>query len=83
MKRLQIYVDASVVGGCEDREFSLGSLALWRLFVDGTYIMLLSEHTLRELAGAPEPVRLRLREVPENHRVTITDNLAQLPQLFL
>jgi hypothetical protein len=74
MKRLLIYVDASVVGGCEDEEFAEGSLALWRLFIEGKYIMALSEHTLRELAGAPEPVRLRLREVPEAHRVMIPDN---------
>lgn len=74
MKRLLIYVDASVVGGCEDEEFASGSLVLWQLFVAGTYIMALSEHTLRELAGAPEPVRLRLREVPEAHRITIQDN---------
>ena len=30
MKRL-VYVDASVVGGCEDSEFAEASLALWRL----------------------------------------------------
>jgi hypothetical protein len=29
MKKLQIYVDTSVVGGCEDEEFSAVSLRLW------------------------------------------------------
>jgi hypothetical protein len=31
MQRLYVYVDASVVGGCEDSEFAEVSLALWRL----------------------------------------------------
>ena len=33
MKKLHIYVDASVVGGCEDIEFADDSLALWRRFI--------------------------------------------------
>lgn len=74
MKRLLIYVDASVVGGCEDEEFASGSLALWRLFIEGRYVMALSEHTLRELAGAPEPVRLRLSEIPEAHCMMVPDS---------
>jgi len=69
-----IYVDASVVGGCEDEEFSEDSMSLWRLFISGAYIMGISEHTLRELVGAPESVRRHLQEVPESHRVSIIDN---------
>jgi predicted nucleic acid-binding protein len=76
MKRMLIYVDASVVGGCEDIEFAEGSLALWRLFVQGQYIMVLSEHTIRELRGAPEQVRKRVLEVPEEHRILLTDDEA-------
>jgi len=74
MRHLLIYVDASVVGGCEDKEFCEDSLSLWRLFISGEYVMGISEHTLRELAGAPEPVRRRLQEVPEAHRISIADN---------
>jgi hypothetical protein len=74
MKKMSIYVDASVVGGCEDFEFAEDSLALWRLFVQGEYLMVLSEHTLRELAGAPEQVRKRPSEIPREHRVILTDN---------
>lgn len=51
MKRLQVYVDTSVIGGCEDEEFAEDSLALWRHFRDGSYVQLLSDHTLRELGG--------------------------------
>ena len=74
MKKMLIYVDASVVGGCEDIEFAEDSLALWRLFVQGQYIMVLSEHTIRELAGAPEQVRKRLVEIPQEHQIILTDD---------
>ncbi len=35
MRKLLLYVDASVIGGCEDPEFADDSLALWRLFISG------------------------------------------------
>ncbi len=74
MRKLLIYVDASVVGGCEDAEFAADSLALWRAFGQGRYTLVLSEHTLRELAGAPERVRRWLQEVPEPNRIILTDS---------
>ena len=73
MKRLLIYVDASVIGGCEDSEFAEVTLDLWRLFIEGFYIQVLSEHTLRELQGAPESIRARLLEIPEPHQIVLAD----------
>ena len=73
MKRLLIYVDASVVGGCEDKEFAAGSLLLWRSLVEGRYQMALSELTVAELKGAPASVRNRIHEVPEANLVVIPD----------
>ena len=73
MKKLYIYVDASVIGGCEDSEFAEVSLDLWRLFIKGFYIQVLSEHTLRELREAPESIRARLLEIPEAHQVVLPD----------
>jgi predicted nucleic acid-binding protein len=74
LKRLLIYADASVIGGCEDPEFSEGSNALWRHFVDGRHLLALSAHTLRELQGAPEAVRQQLLLVPEEHQVVLADS---------
>ena len=74
MKPLLVYTDVSVIGGCEDVEFSLDSLALWKRFVEGRYILVVSVHALRELAGAPGPVRARLQEVPEGHRILLPDS---------
>jgi hypothetical protein len=73
MKRLFIYTDASVVGGCEDPDFSKDSLALWDRFIDGRHTLVLSPHTLRELQGAPEAVRAHLLRVPPEHQIVLTD----------
>lgn len=73
MKRLHVYVDASVVGGCEDPEYAEASLALWHLFIKGAFMLALSEHTLRELQGAPDAVRARLLEIPEAHQIVLAD----------
>ena len=73
MKRLYVYVDASVIGGCEDGEFAEATFGLWQLFIQGVYVMVLSEHTLRELQGAPESVRNRLLKIPEAHQIILAD----------
>jgi len=73
MKRIYIYVDASVVGGCEDSEFAEASLSLWRLFIKGDFVQVLSEHTLRELSGAPENVRAHLLDVPVANQIMLAD----------
>ena len=74
MKRLLIYVDASVVGGCEDREFSEGSLLLWRCFTERRYRIALSELTLNELKGAPAAVRKRIEEIAPANVVLLSDS---------
>ena len=74
MRQLVIYIDTSVVGGCEDVEFREGSLGLWREFIAGRYIMALSEHMLRELQEAPETVRQHIQAVPARHQVLLLDS---------
>ena len=73
MKKLLVYIDTSVIGGCEDPEFSRASLALWKRFIRGDFVQILSEHTLRELAGAPLKVRDRLQEIPDSCQIIIPD----------
>lgn len=65
--RARIYVDASVVGGCEDDEFSEHSIRLMECFVRGEFVLVVSNLTVQELAGAPDEVRERLASVPEAH----------------
>ena len=49
----RIYVDASVIGGCEDDEFSEDSVRLLEHFVGGEYVLVVSDLTVQELANAP------------------------------
>lgn len=63
----RIYVDASVIGGCEDDEFADYSLRLMGCFARGESTMVVSSLTVQELAPAPEAVRQHLASVPETH----------------
>lgn len=76
MKRLLIYVDASVIGGCEDAEFAEDSRALWRCFIEGRHGLVLSSLTVAELKGAPDAVRERILQVPAAHRIMIAESPA-------
>ncbi len=78
MRRQHIYVDTSVIGGCEDEEFSEDTLKLWDMFTKGEYMLLISELTLQELEGAPQSVRRRLTEIPIEHQMRVPlDNEAR------
>ena len=72
-RKLLVYVDASVVGGCEDLVFKDDSTALWERFRTGCYTLALSEQTLRELAIAPPAVQNRVTEIPRENQVRIPD----------
>lgn len=73
MKKMVIYTDVSVIGGCEDVEFAEGSLALWGQFKSGKFHMALSELVLRELEGAPQAVKNRLTEIPDEYKILLPD----------
>ena len=63
----RIYTDTSVLGGCEDDEFRDPSRRLLEAFRRSEFTLVLSELTVRELEGAPEPVRAVLGTVPDEH----------------
>jgi len=69
--KARIYVDASVVGGCEDDEFSEHSVLLMERFVKGEFVLVVSNLTVQELAAAPDEVRQHLAVVPEAHIETL------------
>jgi len=66
MKR-RVYIDTSVIGGCFDEEFKIWSDQLMVEFISGEKIMVLSDTTLRELELAPENVRKKVNEIPEEN----------------
>lgn len=63
----RVYVDTSVIGGCEDTEFQEASRRLLRAFNAGRATMVLSELTARELAVAPAHVRQVLATVSQDN----------------
>jgi len=56
MKKLRIYVDTSVIGGCLDDEFKEWSNGLLLDFQNGTFEPVLSDLLTREIARAPASV---------------------------
>jgi len=57
MKRMRIYVDTSVIGGCFDAEFHTWSNDLMDDFRRNRFHLVLSDVTRAEIAHAPEAVR--------------------------
>ena len=56
MKKLRIYVDTSVIGGCFDPEFQLWSNGLVQDFREGRFSAVLSDVTAAEVKPAPKVV---------------------------
>ena len=63
MKRLRVYADTSVYGGCFDEEFKKASRAFFREVSGGRFGLVVSETVQRELAEAPEEVKQVLADV--------------------
>ncbi len=63
----RIYLDTSVIGGCEDEEFSTWSIKLFDDFRQGLKIAVVSDLTKRELEDAPESVKKVLASLPDNN----------------
>lgn len=51
MKRLRIYADTSVIGGCLDAEFADDSLRLIEAVRKGRFVLLLSDNQVNLLKG--------------------------------
>ena len=81
----RIYTDTSVIGGCLDVEYRVGSSALINAFAVGSEILVISDLTLLELAQAPVAVREVLDRVPEGsrERVELTESAAALAQAYV
>ena len=65
LKRLRVYIDTSVIGGCFDPEFALWSNGLFEDFIRGVFRPVLSSLVAAEIDAAPEAVRERYAEILE------------------
>lgn len=85
MHRQRIYVDTSVIGGCQDEEFASESRALIEMARRGDVTLLLSDLLFRELEEAPREVLAVVTDLPSDsyNIVTTTDEVELLRQEYL
>ncbi len=85
MKRLRIYADTSVIGGCLDTEFAFESQRFIEVVRKGQLTMLVSEIVLQELQAAPEQVQAILLSLPPTsvERVHLTTEIIELRNAYL
>jgi hypothetical protein len=85
MKKLRLYADTSVFGGCYDDEFADISNKLFDEIKNDLFILVLSATTLRELARAPEKVRNILEDIKEENLEIIieSDEIDHLRDAYL
>jgi predicted nucleic acid-binding protein len=72
MRKIRVYVDTSVFGGALDEEFAEPSRQFFHRVEKGEFVVLLSTHTLDELAPAPTQVLEVLRHLPKHCVETIS-----------
>ena len=77
-KRLRVYVDTSVIGGCGDDEFKGPSTRLMQRFISGQAILVVSDVMIAELVGAPDQVQAVLRDVAPANSVNLREGYALL-----
>ncbi len=80
MKRLRVYADTSVFGGCFDSEFEAESIQFFHEVREGRFILVVSTVTLDELALAPERVRGVLADI-DPQQVEIVSSSAESQEL--
>ena len=76
MKKIRIYVDTSVIGGCSDAEFQEWSNGLLLDFQRGIFSLILSELVDAEIQDAPDEVK----EVYVKFRECVNEVIEIIPE---
>ena len=74
MRKLNIYIDTSVVGGCFDEGFERESLALFEMARKGDIALVVSDVVLDELDRAPQAVQEILTALPDHGKKLVEGN---------
>lgn len=85
MRRIRVYADTSVFGGTADEEFSVASRRFFDRVRRGQCVVLVSQITVDELAGAPDEVQQVLKNLPHGCLVEVTadEEALALAQAYL
>ena len=63
MKKLRVYIDNSVVGGCFDEEFAEASNALFKMAQEGKLTLIVSDILALEAVKGPDNVPGKLQSL--------------------
>ncbi len=63
MKKIRVYIDTSVIGGCFDNEFKIYSNDLFKHFYQNNYIPVISETVIEELENAQMKVKDKIKSL--------------------
>jgi hypothetical protein len=82
---LRVYADTSVFGGCFEEKFGEASARFFDQVREGTFVLVVSDVTIRELAPAPQYVKSLLDTVPADHveEVVSSDESKRLQSAYL
>lgn len=73
-RKLKIYIDTSVIGGCFDEEFAEWSNMLFEEFIQGKRITVISNIVANELESAPIYIHEKLNEIPDANILQLINN---------
>ena len=84
-RKLRVYADTSVIGGCEDMEFREPSRRLIERCARGEVTLVVSAITLQELEDAPQAVRevLRVIGTEDLEVIAITEEVRELADRYI
>ena len=84
-RKLRIYIDSSVIGGCYDDEFKEWSNQLIDEFKSGLHIPVISELIQAEISSAPQEIQNVLRELLDCHCEILleTEESLELAQQYI
>ena len=85
MRKLRVYIDTSVIGGCLDPEFSNDSVSLMEQFKSQKMIAILSETLFDELEKAPKDVQNIINQFPKQavEEVSATQEAVNLAKNYV
>jgi predicted nucleic acid-binding protein len=85
VKHYRAYVDTSVFGGTQDKDFQLTSESFFREVAKGRFLVLVSPIILDELKAAPRAVQQVLETVPGHllELIAVDDQVKQLANAYL
>lgn len=85
MRKLRVYADTSVFGGCLDEEFAFDSRRFLESVRQGRLTLLMSDVTIRELDAAPEQVIRWVESIPAEamEQLGLTAEVLELRDAYL